>query len=77
MEVNKMMFEDKYGNVISGDEDDDPSWEDEDGGLPGFGEVNKMMFEDKYGNLMTADEVDELSSWEVEDRDLHVFEWRL
>lgn len=32
-----------------------------------------MMFEDKNGCLLTSDEVDELSPWEIDERQLHVF----
>jgi hypothetical protein len=72
-----MMYEDKYGNLISDEEDDESSWEVEDRDSHGFEEQKGMMFEDQYGNLITADEVDELSSWEVEERNLHVCELRL
>lgn len=71
-----MLFEDGYGNLRSGDEVDNQQL-GLDKKLPGFEEMEEMMFEDKYGNLMTAEEVDELSLWEVEDRGLHLFEWRL
>jgi hypothetical protein len=37
----------------------------------------KLLFEDKSGNLMTAEEVDELSSWEIEEKILHVYDWRI
>ena len=33
-----------------------------------------MLFEDEDGMILVSEEVDELSSWEIEDRQLHVFE---
>jgi len=33
-----------------------------------------MLFEDDEGRLLTSDEVDELSPWEIDDLDLHVYE---
>lgn len=41
-------------------------------------EVVKVIYEDKFGVLMMEDEVDELSPWEIEERQIHVFsekEW--
>jgi hypothetical protein len=37
-------------------------------------EVANMLFEDNNGKLMTSDEVDELSIWEIEEKEIHVFE---
>jgi len=31
-----------------------------------------MLFEDLEGNLLTSDEVDELSTWEIEEKEIHV-----
>jgi hypothetical protein len=33
-----------------------------------------MLFEDEEGNIFTSDEVDDLSPWEVEEHNLHVYE---
>lgn len=32
-----------------------------------------MLFEDKSGRLLMSEEVDELSPWEIEEREIHVF----
>jgi hypothetical protein len=32
-----------------------------------------MLFEDNRGNLLMPDEVDELSAWEIEEKEIHVY----
>lgn len=32
-----------------------------------------MLFEDSQGKLFTSDEVDDLSSWEFEEKEIHVY----
>ena len=32
-----------------------------------------MLFEDKSGRLLMPEEIDELSPWEIEDLEIHVF----
>ncbi len=32
-----------------------------------------MIFEDNQGIILMPDEVDELSTWEIEERGIHVF----
>ena len=34
----------------------------------------RMMFEDKEGILLTPEEVDELSSWEIDERRIHIYD---
>lgn len=34
----------------------------------------EYLFEDNEGILLTSDELNELSSWEIEDRQIRVFE---
>jgi hypothetical protein len=34
--------------------------------------VRQMLFEDNMGNIMSPDEVDELSTWEIEEKEIHV-----
>jgi hypothetical protein len=36
--------------------------------------VIEMMFENKEGKLIMPEELDELSSWEIEDMGIHVYE---
>jgi hypothetical protein len=35
--------------------------------------VIAVLFEDKMGRLLLPEEVDELSPWEIEEREIHVF----
>jgi hypothetical protein len=32
-----------------------------------------MLFEDKKGRLLVAEEVNELSPWEIEEREIHMY----
>jgi hypothetical protein len=36
--------------------------------------VVPVLFEDNNGKLLTPDEVDELSVWEIEEKEIHVFD---
>ena len=36
-----------------------------------------QMFEDRNGRLMMADEIDELSPYEIEELQIHVYESRI
>jgi hypothetical protein len=33
-----------------------------------------MMYEDKYGNILFENEVDELSPWEIEEKEIHIYD---
>ena len=33
-----------------------------------------MLFADHKGKIMLSEEVDELSPWEIEDRELHIYD---
>jgi hypothetical protein len=35
---------------------------------------NSLLFEDNEGNLLTSDQLDELSYWEIEEKQLRVFD---
>jgi hypothetical protein len=32
-----------------------------------------MLYQDKFGNILHPDEVDELSLWEIDEIEIHVF----
>lgn len=33
-----------------------------------------LLFEDSFGNLLHPEQVDELSTWEIEERGIHVWD---
>ena len=32
-----------------------------------------MLYEDKFGRIMHSDQVDDLSAWQIEELELHVY----
>jgi hypothetical protein len=36
--------------------------------------TEKILFEDYKGNILVSNEVDELSNWEIDEYQLHVYE---